>query len=71
MRWACPVGDGGGGLGDGGGGAADAVGDDEPQMIQPPYVTEPSEYHVNVDPAYISTLLGPDEPLKRVPPIVT
>jgi hypothetical protein len=62
--------DGGGGLGDGGGGDAVVTGEDEAQMIQPPYVTEPSEYHVKVDPAAIGTLLGPDVPLKRVPPIV-
>ena len=60
-----------GGLGDGGGGAATVAGVDEPQMIQPPYVTEPSERHVIIAPAAIGTLLGPLAPLKRVPPIVT
>jgi hypothetical protein len=41
-----------------------------PQIVKPPYVTEPSAYHVNVCPCVIITLLGPLLPLYRVPPMV-
>ena len=54
-------GGGGGGEGEGGGGGiADAV--VEPQMMNPPDVTLPSELHDIVAPAAICTLAGPVVP---------
>ena len=50
---------GGGGDGTGGGGGGIAIGVVEPQMIQPPLTTEPSEYQVILSPAFISTFEGP------------
>ena len=53
---------GGGGDGDGGGG--EAIGGSEPaaavpQMVKPPYATEPSVYHDIVAPEAIGTFAGP------------
>ena len=61
---------GGGGEGAGGGGGGIAIGESAPQMIQPPLVTEPSEYQFMISPAFIMTLVGPVVPEYRVPPIV-
>ena len=56
---------GGGGDGTGGGGGGIAIGVVEPQMIQPPLTTEPSELHDMTSPAFISTLVGPVVPDQR------
>ena len=56
------TGDGGGGDGFGGGGGGNIAGVVVPQMIQPPLVTEPSEYQLIVAPAAIWTLAGPAPP---------
>ena len=56
------AGAGGGGEGAGGGGGEMATCVVVPQMIQPPLVTEPSEYQVIVAPAAIWTLAGPAPP---------
>ena len=39
-------------------------------MTHPPYVTLKSEYQVIVAPCAITALVGPLEPLYRVPPMV-
>ena len=59
-------GGGGGGKGDGGGGEDDTA---VPQMVKPPLATEPSVYQVMTEPAFISTLKGPELPLHWVLPI--
>ena len=63
----------GGGVGDGGGGGGNGDGGEDdtavPQMVKPPLATEPSVYQVMTEPAFISTLKGPELPLHCVLPI--
>ena len=59
---------GGGGLGKGGGGGL--VEDVVPQIVKPPFTTEPSVRQVIVEPAAIDTPLGPLLPQYRIEPIV-